>query len=96
MSYFSTSVGSTELDQVLSFFEIPRSLEVPSPNFCAPKFTQVHILAFLFFLQFFPIIFATLFSLIIFLKPEINFKIDFYLFPFLSSGPVAIWPSGPI
>jgi hypothetical protein len=36
----------------LAFSEIPLSLEISSPNSCAPKFTQVHILASLIFLQF--------------------------------------------
>jgi hypothetical protein len=69
-------------------------MEIPSPNSCAPKFTLVHILAFLNFLQFlnfFPIVSATKFSVINFQNLEINFKIRILiLFPF--TGPLAIWP----
>jgi hypothetical protein len=52
-----------------------------SPHSCIPNFSTI-------FWEFFPIISATLFSLIVFLKLEINFKIDFYFpLPFT-------WPSG--
>jgi hypothetical protein len=52
-------------------------MEIPSPNSCAPKFTLVHILAFLKFLQFlniFPIVSTTRFSVINFPKPRNQFQ----------------------
>jgi hypothetical protein len=81
----------------LAFSEFPLEYR-NSLKFCALKFTQTHILAFLnflyFFSEFFTIISVTRFSLTNFPKPRNQFQNLIYISSFLLS--LAHWPSVPI
>jgi hypothetical protein len=87
------------------YFSDPWKPRKSFPNSCAPKFTQVHILAFPNFLQFFgkfwdfPIISVTRISLFIFLNLEIIFNGFPFYFLFQPSRPAHSFslglPAGP-